>query len=83
LQFLDYVIFGRESRNAIMNGKTLPKGPNNIEKALQLPWIADVEDDFVDVDQWFSTILRLRHLLTPNFCLRHTTFLNKTEKQNR
>ena len=48
---MDYVIFGRESRNAIMNGKTLPKGPNNIEKALQLPWIADVEDDFVDVDE--------------------------------
>ncbi len=48
---MDYVIFGRESRNAIMTGKTLPKGPNNIEKALELSWIADVEDDFVDVDE--------------------------------
>ena len=24
------------------------------------------------LEQWFSTFSRLRHLLTPNFCSRHT-----------
>ena len=37
---------------------------------------------FQRLKQWFSTFLRLKHLLTSNFCLRHTNFFNTIQKPN-
>jgi hypothetical protein len=44
---------------------------------------AETKKKFYLLDQWFSTFLMLRHLLTPNFCSRHTKLFKTMQKQNR
>ena len=48
-----------------------------------MPFLTKVDMEYmVGLTQWFSTFLKLRHLLTPNFCSRHTKYIS-TQKTNR